>query len=170
MDVVKPYLLDANAFIEAKNSYYDFEICPGFWESLIGHFESGNLHSIEYIQQELLRGNDDLADWVKNEAPVDFFRASQNDDVRRRYQEIILWVQRSTQFSNLAKADFAASADGWLIAYAWVNDSIVVTHEQLAPEVKSRVPIPNVCEQFGIEYKDTFFMLKALQVQFEWNA
>ena len=26
------YLLDSNVFIEAKNRYYAFDICPGFWE------------------------------------------------------------------------------------------------------------------------------------------
>ncbi len=26
------YLFDANVFIEAKNRYYAFDICPGFWE------------------------------------------------------------------------------------------------------------------------------------------
>lgn len=31
----KVYLLDANVFIQAKNQYYTFQICPGFWESLI---------------------------------------------------------------------------------------------------------------------------------------
>ena len=48
------YLLDANVFIEAKNSYYSFAICPGFWNSLIGLFNSGELCSIDYIRQELL--------------------------------------------------------------------------------------------------------------------
>lgn len=26
-----PYLIDSNAFIESKNRYYAFDICPGFW-------------------------------------------------------------------------------------------------------------------------------------------
>ncbi len=33
------YLLDANVFIEAKNLYYAFDICPGFWtwmDSVVG--------------------------------------------------------------------------------------------------------------------------------------
>lgn len=28
------FLLDANVFIEAKNRYYGFDICPGFWRWL----------------------------------------------------------------------------------------------------------------------------------------
>jgi hypothetical protein len=30
MNVSRRYLLDANAFIEASNRYYGFDICPGF--------------------------------------------------------------------------------------------------------------------------------------------
>ncbi len=26
------YLLDANVFIDAKNRYYGFDFCPGFWD------------------------------------------------------------------------------------------------------------------------------------------
>lgn len=28
------YLLDSNVLIEAKQRYYDFGVCPGFWEWL----------------------------------------------------------------------------------------------------------------------------------------
>ena len=28
------YLLDSNVFIRAKNDYYDFDICPAFWDWL----------------------------------------------------------------------------------------------------------------------------------------
>lgn len=161
------YLLDANVFIQAKNSYYSFTICPGFWSSLVEHFELGSLCSIDHIRQELVRGNDELAEWVKSEVPNEFFLDTGEDGIREKYQEIILWVQRNPQFFDLAKADFAASADGWLLAYAQAKNLIVVTQEQLAPGVKNKVPIPNVCEQFAIQYKDTFFMLNALNVKFE---
>ncbi|MCH7959182.1 MAG: DUF4411 family protein [Candidatus Hydrogenedentes bacterium] len=164
------YLLDANVFIQAKNSYYSFAICLGFWNSLVGLFSTGELCSIDYIRQELLRGNDDLAEWVESEVPDEFFLNTQEDATRQQYREIILWVQRSSQYHPLAKAAFAASADGWLLAYAQVNNLVVVTHEQLRVGAKNTVPIPNVCEHFGIEYQDTFNMLKILDVQYEWNA
>ena len=31
-------LMDADVFISAKNRYYAFDICPGFWDSLVYHF------------------------------------------------------------------------------------------------------------------------------------
>ncbi len=76
------------------------------------------------------------------------------------------WVQAQDQFSDAAKADFAAGADGWLVAYARAKEHIVVTHEVLDPSIRRKVPIPNVCEAFNMEYRDTFEMLRQLGVRF----
>jgi hypothetical protein len=76
------------------------------------------------------------------------------------------WVQAQEQFSDAAKADFAAGADGWLVAYARSKGLIVVTHEVLDPSIRRKVPIPNVCEAFGVSYVDTFEMLRELGVRF----
>ena len=47
------YLLDANTFIQAKNEYYWFDICPGFWEWLDRQNSAGNIFSIDRIGDEL---------------------------------------------------------------------------------------------------------------------
>ena len=60
--------------------------------------------------------------------------------------------------------------DGWLVAYAIARDAIVVTNEQPRPGSRNRILLPDVCAQFGIPYEDTFFMLKHLKVQFQWEA
>lgn len=164
------FLLDTNVFIEAKNRYYAFAICPGFWSSIVGHFESGDLCSIDDVKQEILRGKDDLVEWVEAELPDEFFKASHEDTVIENYKQIILWVNNNTQFYESAKADFLAGADGWVLAYAQAKNLIVVTQEQFRKSVRNKVPMPNVCEQFGIQYRDTFFMLKTLNVQLEWTA
>ncbi len=57
-------------------------------------------------------------------------------------------------------------ADGWLIAYAKENGLIVVTHEEYAPGAQNKVPIPNVCIEFGVEFTDTFDMLRELKEEF----
>ena len=59
------YLLDANVFIEAKNTYYRFDTFPGFWNWLDAEQAKGHLGSIQPIRDELLKGNDELADWIK---------------------------------------------------------------------------------------------------------
>ena len=32
MTAPKAFLLDSDVFIAAKNAYYAFDICPGFWK------------------------------------------------------------------------------------------------------------------------------------------
>jgi hypothetical protein len=59
-----PYLLDANTLIQAKNEYYGFDVCPGFWAWLEQQNAAGEVFSIDRIQQELERGNDELAAWA----------------------------------------------------------------------------------------------------------
>ena len=76
------------------------------------------------------------------------------------------WVQNRSQFKQAAIKEFAAGADGWLIAYAQTHNAIVVTQEASAPEAKNRVPIPNVCRQFNVPYLNTFEMLRQLGVRF----
>ena len=72
------------------------------------------------------------------------------------------WVVGQAQFTDAAKREFADGADGWLIAYARVRGCVVVTREQPSRDVRRRVPIPNVCDAFGVAYLDTFEMLRRL--------
>ena len=87
-------------------------------------------------------------------------------DVIRSFQEIMTWVQANSQFIGAAKAAFADDPDGWLIAYAKAKGYVVVTHETLKPDARSRIPIPNVCQAFNVQFTDTFEMLRALGVRF----
>ena len=114
MAVPRRYIVDSDVFIPAKNLYYAFEICPGFWASVIRHHRKGRVYSIDRVRSEVLAGRktENLVQWVKNDLPA------------------------------------------------------VVTNEQARSEAKSRVPLPNVCEQFGVTYTNTFVMLKEMAVRF----
>jgi hypothetical protein len=163
------YLLDSDVFIAAKNAYYAFDICPGFWQGLIEVNEQGRAHSIDRVRTELLAGSkeEDLVKWVRDDLPVGFFHDANATEVNTAYAEIMLWVQRSPQYVDRAKAKFATEADGWLVAYSMVNQTIVVTNEQPRPESKARILLPDVCAQFEVPYKDTFLMLRELAVRFD---
>jgi len=160
------YVLDANVFIEAARRYYAFDLAPKFWLSLIDNANEGIVISIDRVQKELVKGKDELANWAKQDFHGAFV-LSDEDDITQSYREIMNWVEDQNQFLDAAKTDFANSADGWLIAYAKVKEYTVVTHEVLAPDVKKKVPIPNVCQQFGVPYVDTFSMLRNLGVRFD---
>lgn len=168
----KPHFyLDSDVFIAAKNAYYAFSICPGFWKSLIHHHGKDRVFSIDQIRREILAGRDseDLVQWAKNDLPDEFFLATDAEEVIDAFTEVMLWAQRSTQYTEPAKAKFATEADGWLVAYAKVHKGVVVTNEQPRPDSKSRILLPDVCTQFKVDYHNTFTMLKELKVQFDWK-
>jgi hypothetical protein len=158
------YLLDADTFIAAARRYYAFDLVPSFWNHLIRLASDGRIASIDRIKKQLAEGNDRLAEWIKNGNMKDAFFSTDQADVIAAYQEIMIWVQNNPQFMDAAKAKFAADEDGWLVAYAKAKNCIVVTNEVFHPDARKRVPIPNICRQFGIISVDTFQMLRALGV------
>lgn len=164
----RTYLLDTNVFVEAHRRYYGFDICPGFWDWLLHHQEANRVLSIDRVRQELKTG-DALDQWIKDTAPSDLFHSTQDGAVIANFGSMMAWVQDEAQFTAAAKAEFAQVADGWLAAFAKAHGHTLVTHEELAPTAKKRVPLPNVCKQFGIEYQDTFAMLRELEARFLWE-
>jgi len=146
------YVLDTNVFVQAHRRHYAFDICPGFWDCLVHHHQTGQIVT-------------------KLSAPSTLFATTSDASVVQNYADIVSWAQANSQFNSEAKTGFAQVADAWLCAYAKANDQhIVVTHEELSPQAKRRVPIPNVCQQFGVDYVDPFTMLKDLKVRFSWSA
>ena len=163
------FVLDSDVFIAAKNAYYAFDICPGFWDAIIQAHGEDRVHSIDRIKAELLVGQpkEDLVQWVKGKVPAGFFHTTQSKAVLDAYAEIVLWVQRSTQYLDRAKAKFATEADGWLVAYSMVHGTTVVTNEQPRPDSRSRVLLPDVCAQFKVPSRDTFTMLRSLNMKLD---
>jgi len=168
--VSKQYLLDANAFIEPRDRYYSYDICPGYWTALVRLHEANRLFSIDRIQSELIPQKkedwDDIATWLDEKMEKTFFKKTEDQAVFEKFQDMVNWAYAEQQYTDAAKAEFASVADGWLIAYAEVNGLVVVTHEEPSQFVKRRIPIPNVCEEFDVEYVNTFEMLRALGTRF----
>lgn len=162
--------MDSDVFITAKNRYYAFDICPGFWKSVIHHHGEGRVYSIDRVKSELLAGRktEDLVLWVTNDLPADFFLDVDDEKVTSAYTEVMMWAQRHPRYYDHAKAKFATGADGWLVAYARVHDAVVVTNEQPAPESRREIKLLDACNQFTVTYRDTFSMLKDLAIRFEW--
>ena len=163
------FLLDANIFIEAHRRYYGLDLCPGFWECLRHYGQRGRVASIDRVRQELLGGGDALSKWIRD-APGVLFRSSAEPAVMDAFEETMTWVDENVQFRPEAKEEFAATADGWLAAYAKAHRAVVVTHEQYRPDVKRRVPLGNVCHQLDVPMRDAFQMLRQLEVRFQWTG
>lgn len=162
------YLLDANVYITAHRSYYAFDLCPGFWGCLIHYFNAGRILSIDRVRDELVGYGDELSDWVQN-SPAAWFALSLEETVTDTYREVMSWVYGNAQFYPQAKNEFSRGADGWLVAYARSHNGIVVTLETYQQNVRRKVPLPNVCDQFGVPRMNTFEMLRELGAHFDWR-
>ena len=162
------YLLDANVYITAHRNYYAFDLCPGFWGCLIHHFNAGRILSIDRVRDELLEQRDALSRWVEVDCPAGMFLTTLESAVTDTYREVMSWVYANDQFYLQAKNEFSRGADGWLIAYARTHNVIVVSLETYQPNVRRRVPLPNVCDQFRVPRVNAFEMLRELGAHFDW--
>ena len=50
MMVDQTYVVDSDVFITAKNLYYSFDICPGFWNSVVHHHREGRVFSVDRVR------------------------------------------------------------------------------------------------------------------------
>jgi len=157
--MMQMYLLDANVFIEAKNHYYSFETFPVFWDWLDEEQNLGYVTSIKMINEELLRGNDKLADWARERKNSEWFLPNTDTELQELYSQIVEWVMKQP-FRHSAKLKFLNEADPWLIAKAKVIGATIVTLEAYKPDVKRKVEIPNVCRAFDVPYITTFELLR----------
>ena len=162
------YILDANVFIEAYKRYYAFDLCPGFWRSIEHYGAQCMLASIDRVRDELQEG-ENLDAW-KSQAPEPLFLPTDTEEIVAAYVEIIRWAQKQPRFNDGAKTEFAQGVDAWLIACAKANVLTMVTHEQSAPKSQKHVKIPDVCKAFDIKCKNTFEMLRDLQVSYHWDT
>ena len=161
----KSCVLDANVFMAAWRDHYPIDLYPGFWECLADYSHEGRLLSVDRVRTEILSPGE-LITWV-NEHWRDSFAFSGETEVVDLFREMQTWVQANPQFRPAARDEFARVADGWLAAYAKVHDAVVVTNEVADPDIRRRVPIPNLCQQFNITYDSTVGMLRRLGVRFD---
>ena len=156
------FLLDANAFIEAKKRYYAFDICPGYWEFLDRQSIAGTIVSIEAIRDEIFERDDDLAAWARMRG--DLFPGA-TPEVLPHLQTLAAWVQRQ-QYRPAAVAEFLNSGDYFLIASAMASGHTVVTLEVPDPAAKKRVKIPEPCVAHSVPFISPFVMLRRLGARF----
>jgi len=88
----KRYVIDTDVLITAKNLYYAFDICPGFWDCIVIRHKDGRLCSIDRVKGEIAKGNktEDLVLWVKKDLPGSFFEDVDVESITTRYAEIML--------------------------------------------------------------------------------
>jgi predicted nucleic acid-binding protein len=153
------YLLDSNVFIEAKNRYFGFDICPGFWDWLSQRHAAGTVYSVDAVRFELLRGNDQLADWVK--ALSSTFFLSPEATTAPCLAALSRWANDPAQaFHPNAISVFLSSADYLLTAQARQHGFTVVTQERPDPLARKRIVIPAACHHLGVDFISPFELMR----------
>lgn len=158
-------LVDSNIFIQAKNLYYRFDFCQGFWDWIVAAHAAGHLYSCKKVKAELLNGNaDDPARIWALSLPATFFLDDEQDGgVMQKYATLMQW-SIATDYTPAAKADFAhpEKADAFLIAVACQHGLKVATHEKFDANTKRKIPIPNAAHPHGVQTEYVYDLLSRL--------
>lgn len=155
------FLVDANVFIEAKNRHYGLDFCPAFWDWMVGQNSVGRVASIAEVADELLAGEDALAQWVADHRT---FFLPPDQSVLSARRTVSDWV-RGEKFRDSAVTTFVGGADFALVAHALAHDCIVVTQE-VRKDTARKIKIPNACIGTGVRWMNTYEMLRRERARF----
>jgi hypothetical protein len=168
------YLLDANVLMTAHAMYYPVDAVPEFWDFLLHQAQAGRLKMPLEIIEEVLDGSNDeerdlLYAWVHD--PDHKAALLLAEEVN---QALVAKVVAQGYAQNLTDDEIEQiGRDPFLIAYglAAPADRCVVTTETPRPSAKRQNrKIPDVCDSFGVNWCNTFAMLKALGFSTAWRA
>lgn len=125
---------------------------------------SGKIHSIDKVKEEIDKGGDELTDWIHKHAPRGFF-LKQDSSVMEKMAETIDWAQENpVGFSQSAISDYVNVADSYLVATAAAKKMVLVTYEKSNPQRRNRVMIPDACIAIGVRSCDLNTALRELGV------
>lgn len=156
------YLLDANVFIEAKNSYYGFDFCPAFWEWIGARNSEGTVLSIDKVRDELQAGADDLSIWASEYGHA-LFRPT-DAAVALQLPNVSQWAT-SQQYEPTAITTFFQAADYYLIAHGLAGGHTIVTRE-VPTNSRKKIKIPDACIGLGVKFMTPFQMLRVERANF----
>ena len=154
-------LLDANVFITAKNTYYGLDLVPAFWSWLEEQASAGAIASTDLVYKELRNGGDDLAEWVKDHQDSLFHVESTSAVVAGYVAALDTWA-RAAGYKPHVVEDFMDCADPFLVGVAAELGYIVVTQETPAGSKRKKVKIPDACASLGVQFENTFEMMRVL--------
>ena len=156
------YLIDSDVLIQAKNSYYAFDVCPGFWDWLDHAHAQGLIASVEKVAGELKAGSDELAAWARSRPG--FFLGTDQQTLSALLL-VATWATSSADYTQAAAREFLDAADSQLVASASALGLTVVTQERAAA-TRNKIKIPNACRELEVPYTDVFGMLRAEGARF----
>jgi len=154
------YLIDANVLVTADKQYYPLDRVPQFWDWLLQQCEAGTVKMPFEIYDEIAQGNDDLADWIKQQHVRDVLVLDEEVD-----GGALNHVFETAYAADLTDTEVdEAGRDPFLVAYGCVNDDrVIVTKEVSKPsKTRGRRKVPDACDDCGVKWMDDFALYRAL--------
>ncbi|MBN2463643.1 MAG: DUF4411 family protein [Dehalococcoidia bacterium] len=164
------FWLDTNSLIEPYRKYYCFDMVPNFWKFLEQKSKDGVIASPITVLDEIEDGcknkgqPDELLIWARNQEGVLFLQPS--NIIQQIFGQIAENVNNGNKSTPWRAQDFLRGADPWTIAYAKALGGRVVTFETKATRIYSKIKIPDVADQFGVECINLHKMLAELKARF----
>lgn len=163
------YLLDANVLIDANRDYYPLNRVPEFWEWLVNAGENGNVKIPLEVYEEISEGNDELANWAKQERIKTALLLQEEVDV-----SLVSYATDHGYASDLTDDEVVKiGRDPFLIAYALrdrENRCVVTTEVSKPRRNRANRHLPDVCRDFGVVPCNTFEFVRALDFSTGWNS
>lgn len=164
------FLLDANVLIDAKRLYYLFSSVPEFWEWLTYQGGQGNIKIPLETYEELSKGNDDLATWIKRKEVKNSLLLKEEVKI-----DCVQRVIKEGYSDDLTDVDVERLGnDPLIIAHALQpsnnNQRCIVTTENSKPSRKgANRHIPDVCNSLGIKCCNPFELYQSLGFRTKWR-
>lgn len=148
-----PFFVDSNILISAKNDIYPFDVFPSFWEFLERAITEERLVLLNLVKDEILKGKDELTDWIKRLNPP--VMTIDDQKIVDSYGMVSEYVySQSSRYSQSVINSWFRNlnvADPWLIAAAIAYSGQIITNEtDRKPDAKNRLLIPNIASYFDV--------------------
>ena len=110
--------------------------------------------------------DDELARWFRERRDTGLVTVP-DTAVQATFRDIANFV--ASHYDRPNSERFLKGADPWVIAHARVQGGAVVTQETLVGANSRNVKIPNICAAVGVQYMNTYQMLRAMNATFYWQ-
>ena len=163
------YLLDANVLIDADRDYYSLDRVPEFWDWLQHHGQAGNVKTCIEVFEEVTDGNGSLPEWLRRDAVRSALLLDEESD-----PAVVSRIVNEGYAPDLTDIEIiTVGRDPFLIAHAMTDiaDRCVVTTESSAPaKRRQNRRVPDVCNQFKVQWCSEFAFFRALNFRTNWRA
>ena len=163
------YLLDSNTLIDANRDYYPIGKVNEYWEWLEHQGKSGIVKIPQEMFEEVVKGTDALAQFLKDPAIEAALCLNEVVDVN-----LVRKVTEVGYAPDLTDIEVdKVGRDPFLIAYGIVDlaGRTVVTTEKSKPKSqRANRKIPDVCAAFSVPCCHSFVFNKALNFRTNWKS